>query len=407
MSHRFKSRSGKFGRALSSTKQGLLSLQVDILLESTTVTKKLVNISLKTKISSLKILIEQDLGILPEMYTLSYLDACPLLEKSSLQENFVVNGATLQLRPWRQWEDLLLYAYLGDHELCLQTMHIRGPTEWNKYCAWAALYIASHQGHYLLVANLLEKTGATINSKSPCGWTALHASARTGQWKVLCILLDKGADVRLRDANSLTAFDLARKHGHKKCENSLNFCQWNLQKHYIVQERNKEHDPTKARRTAARQSHLQMDSTLTPWLHGTQGQLYMAQLSNPVSIKEVATYKPAKEDKVQFPSIMKTKDDTFYSSLKTKTPSVPKTPDIADEDTLDNDERFDFDYGWFDTLRAQQLIPSTNDILTYANPSSNSLRPRSLLNPEGYTTPIINFRPIPTIPRYCPIEYQQ
>ena len=339
------------------------------------------NLSPLTTISSLKTLIEQDIGILREMYTLTYLDTCPLLDHTTLQQNFVVNGGTMALRPWRMWEDLLSRSYSGHLELC---MSVTCSSEWNKYCAWVALYIASHRGHHLLVATLLNETGAQINLKSSCGWTPLHAAARTGQWKVLCILLDKGADVRLKDNRTLTAFDLARKHGHKKCENSLNFCQWNLQKHYIVQERRKEYDPNNSRRTAERQSHLAHDSTLTTWLYGKQGQLYMTQLNNTVPVRKVKLY-----NKLQ--STIPKKGTSSISSFQTNSTGKLSIQNEADYQRNDcQGAKFDFDYGWFDKLRAQQLIPPTHDIITYADPSSYSLRPRSLLNSKGFTIPLVN-----------------
>lgn len=362
-------------------------------MESSTSSSTLTNLNPRMTIASLKTLIEQDIGILPEMYALTYLDACPLLDDTRLQDNFIVDGGTLVLRSWRLWEDLLQYSYTGDHKLCLQTMSVTGSSEWNRHCAWVALYIASHRGHYLLVAKLLSETKVAINAKSPCGWTPLHATARTGQWKVLCILLDKGADVRLKDNKKLTAFDLARKHGHKKCENSLNFCQWNLQKHYIVQERRKEYDPNKARRMSVRQSHLNHDSTLSTWLHGKQGQIYLTHIQNSVPIKQVEEYN--KQQKISHHQPLVPINDTSLSSLKVDSTSrlseTHESDDIISESDDYEGAKFRFNYGWFDSLRAQQLIPPTNDILTYVDPSSCLLRPRSLLNPEGFTTPLVHF----------------
>ena len=348
-------------RSIKSSTCSSFSLNLRILLENPVPCKSAIlnRLSAKTTIKSLKAIIEQDVGILSEMYTLGYLDACPLLDETTLHDNFIVKESTVVLRPWKMWNDILYHCYTGTHGLCANVKDITGPSDWCKHRAWVALYIASHHGHHNLVINILRSTQAPINATSHSGSTALHAAARTGHWKVLCILLDKGADVRLKDNKGQSAFDLARKYGHKKCEDSLNFCQWNLQKHYIVKKRSTEYDANNARRTAQRQSHLSYDSTLSTWLHGKCGQTYMAHIPNHISVKDVKEY-----------------------NQKAKVAQLPPIEDDHESDSCD--ERFDFDYGWFDKIRAQQLIPCTHDVVTYANPSSCALQPRSLLNPNGY-----------------------
>lgn len=353
---------------------GKQSLTVRLqLLFDVPITRTIKRLSPRMKISALRKKIEQDYGILPEMYFLTYLDADPLDEDSTLHDHFVVNGATMTLRPWKIWRDLLENAFLGNIEPTLKTMNITGSSGWNKHCAWCALYIAAHQGHELMIARLLKVTSVPINAQSPCGWTALHAAAKMGRWKTLCILLDKGADVRIKNADGHTAYVLSKAFEQKKCENSLNFCQWNLQKHLTVQERSREYDASNERRMAERRSHLFSDSTLSTWRRGTRGQMYMAQLPNPVSIHKVMEFQKGK--------------------------AQPRTPTHLSPIT--DGTQLDFEYGWFDPLRAQQLIPPTDDILNYANPSSCSLRPRSLLNPEGYCKPLVTFKPVDLPTRYC------
>ncbi|XP_064393433.1 uncharacterized protein LOC135340937 [Halichondria panicea] len=319
-------------------------------------------ISGQTKIKSLKNRLDKDFGLLPEMYHLSYLDAAPLEEDTCISRHDVITGATLTLTPWRIWEDLLKAAYLGNISDCFEcSVNITGQSSWSKYCAWTALYIASHQGHHILVAKLLERTHLAINTTSPYGRTALHAAAKGGHWKTLCVLLDNGADVRIKDDDNKTAFDLSRKYSHKKCEHSLNFCQWNLQKHHIVRERELDYDAGNARRKAGREAHMYADSTHSPGLRGTQGQIYMYQTPNPVSVKHVQDFEE--------------KDKT----------SIQKPPVTLESESGDGG-KLDFNYGWFDPLRAQQLIPSTHDVITYSDPSSCQLRPKSIVNPGGYTS---------------------
>lgn len=344
--------------------------------------KTLHNVGLRMTIAAIRMKIEQDLGILPEMYYLTYLDASPLDEHATLQDYFVVNGSTLHLRPWRMWQDLLQAAYLGKAEPTFSAMDIAGPSKWNKHCAWCALYIASHQGHFRLVAKLLQSTSVAINTQSPYGWTALHAAARMGCWKVLCVLIDNGADVRVEDDLSLTAFDLARKYGNRKCENSLSFCRWNLQKHFIIEERSKEYNPVNARQTADREQFLHKDSTLPTWLCGPTGQIYMPYLPNPVNMGKIKEFQKTKM----------TKTTPTHKSQVATTLSLGASKDEEVEVA-----KLDFNYGWFDSLRAQKFIPPTTDVLTYANPSSCSLRPRTLLNPDGFVMPMVPISLAPVV----------
>lgn len=340
---------------------GYLKIYVKLLFVSSRLELKGKNTG-QTKIKTLKRKLDKEFGLLPEMYHLSYLDAAPLDDDTCLSSHDVISGATLTLRPWRTWEDLLKAAYLGDVINCFEcSVNIAGDSSWSKYCAWVALYIAAHQGHYNLVAKLLVRTQLAINTTSPHGKTALHAAAGAGHWKTMCILLDNGADVRIKNDEGQTAFDLSRKHGHKDCEDSLNFCQWNLQKHHITKERKFDYDANNARQKAKREAHMHADSSLSPGLKGTQGQIYLVHTINAVSVKQVQD----------------------FEKEKTSRPATTQPAIVKENET---GEKFDFNYGWFDPLRAQQLIPCTDDILTYSNPSSCHLRAKSIVNPDGYTT---------------------
>lgn len=355
-----------------------------------------------SKVSLLRTRIEEDIGILPETYHLTYLDAAPLEDSRSLRSYDVINGATLKLCPWGNWSDLLRAAYIGNTVGCFSCsmgIAITEDSEWSNHCAWCTLYIASHRGHYTLVANLLEHTYVAINLQSPSGWTALHAAARMGQWKVLCILVDNGADVRITNSKGLTAFDLARQYGHKKCEQSLNFCMWGLQKHRVVRERQYDYCARKARTNATRQAHQYRDSTLTTWRRGPYGQMYMMQVPNPITVGDVAKFERESSKKAGQTTTGRgeSKQTCFLPSIKLQ-PASPQTSGAVSTSPLpvyttsgvtegqERGKKLDFNYGWFDPLRSQLLIPPTHDILTYANPSSCQLRPRSVLNPNGYKT---------------------
>lgn len=331
----------------------------------------------RSRLSDIRLRLEEELGILPDMYYLSYLDAVPMEETSRLCDHDVVNQGTLRVNVWRMWQDLLRAVLSGNiKDVFSCSVNICSDSEWSKYCAWAALFVASHYGHHNLVAELLRRTYLAINYTSSCGWTALHASARMGRWKTMCMLIDNGADVRITDRLGHTAHDLARTYKHKKCENSLSFCLWNLQKHRTEQERKLDYNAENDRHLYTRLEYQMMDSTLKASYRGTQGQLYTAHSPNPISVAKVKKFL---EVRAQNPFAK----EKLYAKL--------------DEELSCSDEhgKLKFNYGWFDELRAQQLIPPTRDIIKYSDPSSCQLRPRSILNPDGFKSQLYSPPPPP------------
>lgn len=179
------------------------------------------------------------------------------------------------------------------------------------------------------------------------------------------MLVDNGVDVRTADLDGITAYDLSRTYGHKKCENSLAFCQWNLQKHRTVQERKLDYDALHDRQLTTRLAHQLVDSSLQIDYRGLQGQLYRTHIANPVTVAKVKKFQ----------------DRRLENPLAKEKLQVKLDEELSCRDT---NGKLDFNYGWFDGLRAQQLIPSTRDIIRYSDPSSCELRPHSLLNPGGF-----------------------
>lgn len=354
-------------RKESKSSIGMLLLKLELSFPCTEINNQVLKkVDPRSKISKIKVRLEQEVGILPDMYYLSYLDRVPMEESSRLCDHDIVNHGTLRINVWRMWQDLVKAVLLGNIKECfVSSLNVCGHSDWNRYCAWAALYLAAHHGHHNLVAELLKRTTLPINSTSPCGWTALHAAARMGRWKVLCMLIDNGVDVRIADNEDLTAHELSHIHGHKKCENSLAFCEWNLQKYRTVQERKLDYDALHDRQLSTRLGHQFVDSTLQIGYRGITGQFYKAHLANPVTVAAVKSFQ---EEKAANPSAKK----KLCAEIEA---------DLSCEDTTG---KLDFNYGWFDEVRAQQLIPSTRDIIRYSDPSSCELRPRSLLNPGGY-----------------------
>ena len=349
-------------------------------------------------VSALKERIEQEIGLLPETYHLSYLDAAPMEEDKSLRDLDVIDGAVLRVKTWRIWAEIVRTSYLSQIEDCLAALRGIKDDSWRNHAAWCSLYTAVHRGLCMFVNRILQEPKWTVpvNAQSPSGWTLLHVAARKGQWKVLCVLLDQGGDVRIMDKRRMSAYDIARKFGEKKCQMSLNFCQWSLQKHKITEERRDDYDAIKYRRSAVRQAHQFRDSTLTTWLRGNHGQLYMVHTPNPISLGEVSRFEQSRsakakkaattdssevEKKSPIPTVVITR-----ASICAERPTSYQVPKPRSQEYDKHGAKLDFNYGWFDPLRSQQFIPSTYDVLRYSDPSSSFLRPRSILNPHGYQT---------------------
>ena len=177
-----------------------INLQVEL---PNSVRVKLCRIKRSSCILAIKSLVEEQAGLLPHTYRLTYLDAAPLEDGAALRELDVVGGAVLRTVAWGLWQGLVRAALQGDARGCcgeVRTIGGRGDARWRDYCAWCALFTAAHCGHYLPVCELLKEWPTiAVNAQSPSGWTALHAAASAGQWKALCVLLDHGADITVKD----------------------------------------------------------------------------------------------------------------------------------------------------------------------------------------------------------------
>lgn len=68
----------------------------------------------RTLVSVVKDRIEQQAGILPHTYRLTYLDAAPLEDHKTLGELDVVCGGTLRAVAWRLWHEVVTAALQGD-----------------------------------------------------------------------------------------------------------------------------------------------------------------------------------------------------------------------------------------------------------------------------------------------------
>ena len=75
-----------------------------------------------------------------------------------------------------------------------------------------ALHCAAWNGH-LEVCRLLLDWGAKVDPLDHWKETPLHHAARMGNLRVVMLLVERGADVKVRNGNSQTASDWARREG--------------------------------------------------------------------------------------------------------------------------------------------------------------------------------------------------
>lgn len=76
------------------------------------------------------------------------------------------------------------------------------------HIGWTPLHYACAKGH-LEVAQFLVSNGAIVDSLSVGNTTPLMMAVQSGNEQLVKFLLDKGADLQLKNANGLTAIDIA------------------------------------------------------------------------------------------------------------------------------------------------------------------------------------------------------
>lgn len=76
------------------------------------------------------------------------------------------------------------------------------------HIGWTPLHYASSRGHLEVVQYLLAN-GAIVDSMSPGNTTPLMMAVQSGNEQLVKLLLDKGADIKVRNGNGLTAIDIA------------------------------------------------------------------------------------------------------------------------------------------------------------------------------------------------------
>ncbi len=104
-------------------------------------------------------------------------------------------------------ETPLMMASIGGNLDLVKTLVIQNKAQVN-HIGWTPLHYASSTGQ-LEVAQFLIANGAIIDSLSPSNTTPLMMAVLGGNEQLIKLLLDKGADLKLRNDQGLTAIDIA------------------------------------------------------------------------------------------------------------------------------------------------------------------------------------------------------
>jgi len=125
----------------------------------------------------------------------------------------------------RNGETPLMMAALKGNLGAMRTLIAKGARV--QEVGWCALHYAATGGNAQAV-ELLLKSGADVNAKSPNASTPLMMAARYGSEAAVGALLKAGAQPALRNQKGLSAADFARLAGRNSLAESLDKTAWRL-----------------------------------------------------------------------------------------------------------------------------------------------------------------------------------
>ncbi|XP_007889959.1 ankyrin repeat domain-containing protein 10 isoform X1 [Callorhinchus milii] len=127
------------------------------------------------------------------------------------------------------WTPLHWAAHFGKLECTMQLVHAgAGVNTTTTRFAQTPTHIAAFGGHPQSLLWLIQ-AGADYNIQDYVGESPIHKAARSGSLECLNVLVSHGAKADLRNANGLTAADLALAQGFNECSQFLS----NLQNYHL------------------------------------------------------------------------------------------------------------------------------------------------------------------------------
>ena len=107
----------------------------------------------------------------------------------------------------KQGETPLMLASINGELPIVKTLIVKNKAQID-HIGWTPLHYACAKGH-LDVASFLLANGANVNAPSLGGTTPLMMAVQSGNESLVKLLLDKGADLQLRNAEGISAIDIA------------------------------------------------------------------------------------------------------------------------------------------------------------------------------------------------------
>lgn len=248
-------------------------LNIDVTRERFTIHK----VTGDTQIKDLKSHVELVAGIPYTLQRLHYLDKTDMVDASDLKHNDIVSGATIDLKLWKMWENVVSVIVRGSLRDILalgltldksweklDKAFYKHKVETAKEKLQVALLLAAHRNNTELLKALLD-LGADINYKTSMGRTALHMAASQGNSECIDMMLKRGASIEVFDAEGKTPVDTANSWGKKDSERHLFLYQWQTRAAKV-----------NLKKDQPLMMHQRFDSTLPTWLKGEYGQIYHA-----------------------------------------------------------------------------------------------------------------------------------
>ncbi|XP_041375849.1 LOW QUALITY PROTEIN: uncharacterized protein LOC121388539 [Gigantopelta aegis] len=259
--------------------------KINVKVEATEETFRLPEVYNEMKVTELKNYMEFITGIPFHLQRISYLDEGDLLDNTDVRANDIVVGATLIMKIWSQWRELIEAVVFNDIEWVFQLgvtqdteyktpnseyMPARARKQWVSSRADLAMIVAAHRGHTEMVARLIDEAGADVNATTPMGRTALHLASSRGKGDIIDLLLEKGGNIDAEDSEGHTPLTIANKFGHKVCERHLFQFRWQGRANKMV--------PSKP---VPLMAHQYYDSKLKVWMRGRRAQIYFSKFLPP------------------------------------------------------------------------------------------------------------------------------
>ena len=119
----------------------------------------------------------------------------------------------------KQGETPLMIASINGDLPLVRTLVLKNKAQLD-HISWTPLHYACAKGH-LDIAQFLIANGAKVDSLNLGGTTPLMMAVQSGNELLVKLLLDKGANLQLRNAEAITAIDIADIYGKPEISEGL------------------------------------------------------------------------------------------------------------------------------------------------------------------------------------------